>query len=38
VEISTFTASNFAGEQFILWWNRGTDGETVVANAGSDVV
>jgi hypothetical protein len=26
VEISTFTASNFAGEQFILWWNRGTDG------------
>jgi hypothetical protein len=26
VEISTLTASNFAGEQFILWWNRGTDG------------
>ena len=26
VEISTFTASNFAGEQFILWWNRGADG------------
>ncbi len=26
VEISTFTAPNFAGEQFILWWNRGTDG------------
>ena len=26
VEISTFTAPNFAGEQFILWWDRGTDG------------
>ena len=26
VEISTFTAANFAGEQFILWWNRGADG------------
>ncbi len=26
VEIATFTASNFAGEQFILWWNRGADG------------
>ena len=25
-EISTFTTSNFNGEQFILWWNRGTDG------------
>ncbi|HEY3827058.1 MAG TPA: hypothetical protein VGL82_21030, partial [Bryobacteraceae bacterium] len=24
--IATFTASNFAGEQFILWWNRGADG------------
>lgn len=26
VEISTFTAPNFAGEQFILWWDRGDDG------------
>src|SRR5580704_9707352 len=26
VSISTSTASNFAGEQFILWWNRGADG------------
>ncbi len=26
VLISTLTASSFAGEQFILWWNRGTDG------------
>ncbi len=26
VEISTPTAGTFAGEQFILWWNRGTDG------------
>jgi hypothetical protein len=26
VEISTFTTSNFAGEQFILSWNRGADG------------
>ena len=26
VEISTITAANFAGEQFILWWNRGADG------------
>ncbi len=26
VEISTFTTANFAGEQFILWWNRGADG------------
>jgi hypothetical protein len=25
VMISTFTASNFGGEQFILWWQRGTD-------------
>jgi hypothetical protein len=23
--ISTFTASNFGGEQFILWWERGED-------------
>lgn len=23
---ATFTAGNFDGEQFILWWNRGTDG------------
>ena len=28
-EISTFTTSNFNGEQFILWWNRGTDGGAV---------
>ena len=26
VEISTFTAANFAGEQFVLSWNRGADG------------
>ena len=26
VEISTFTTADFAGEQFILWWNRGADG------------
>ena len=26
VRISTVTGSNFAGEQFILWWNRGTEG------------
>jgi hypothetical protein len=26
VEISTFTAADFAGEQFILSWNRGADG------------
>ncbi len=26
VEISMFTTSTFNGEQFILWWNRGTDG------------
>jgi hypothetical protein len=26
VEISTFTAANFAGEQFVLAWNRGADG------------
>jgi hypothetical protein len=29
VEISTFTAANFAGEQFILRWNRGADGGSV---------
>ena len=26
VEISTLTAGDFNGEQFILWWSRGTDG------------
>lgn len=26
VQISTFTAGNFNGEQFILMWNHGTDG------------
>jgi hypothetical protein len=26
VEISTFTTADFAGEQFVLAWNRGTDG------------
>jgi hypothetical protein len=26
VAISTSTAANFEGEQFILWWNRGADG------------
>lgn len=26
VQISTFTASNFMGEQFILWWSRGAEG------------
>ena len=26
VHISTFTPGNFEGEQFILWWNRGSDG------------
>jgi hypothetical protein len=26
VQISTATGASFAGEQFILWWNRGADG------------
>lgn len=26
VRISTRTDGNFGGEQFILWWNRGTEG------------
>jgi hypothetical protein len=26
VQLSTFTTDKFAGEQFILMWNRGTDG------------
>jgi hypothetical protein len=26
VEITTFTTANFAGEQFVLAWNRGPDG------------
>jgi hypothetical protein len=26
VQISTWTSPNFAGEQFILWWNRSTEG------------
>jgi hypothetical protein len=26
VEIATLTAADFNGEQFILWWNRGSDG------------
>jgi hypothetical protein len=26
VQLSTFTDRNFNGEQFILWWNRGTNG------------
>src|SRR5215472_1932189 len=29
VQITTITAGNFAGEQFILWWNRGSDGAGV---------
>jgi hypothetical protein len=29
VQISTFTAGNFMGEQFILWWNRGAEGGAV---------
>ena len=29
VVISTFTASDFRGEQFVLWWNRGTDSAAV---------
>jgi hypothetical protein len=29
VELATVTAGNFDGEQFILWWNRGTDGGAV---------
>jgi hypothetical protein len=26
VQISTATGGHFAGEQFILWWNRGAEG------------
>jgi hypothetical protein len=29
VQISTLTAANFGGEQFILWWNRGANGAGV---------
>jgi hypothetical protein len=29
IYLSTFTAGDFRGEQFILWWNRGSDGAGV---------
>ena len=32
-QISTFTKDHFAGEQFFLWWDRGSEGGTVEALA-----